>query len=87
MPPRSCWITHHEKNRPEKAARSRACTVRIPGVCNHNPETSVLAHYRLAGTCGTAIKLTICRALSPAVRVTMPSTDVQKRITSTTHCC
>ena len=39
-----------------KAARSRACTVRIPGVCNHNPETSVLAHYRLAGTCGTAIK-------------------------------
>ncbi|WP_170709125.1 nuclease domain-containing protein, partial [Escherichia coli] len=33
-----------------KAARSRACTVRIPGVCNHNPETSVLAHYRLAGT-------------------------------------
>ncbi|WP_080190244.1 DUF1364 domain-containing protein [Salmonella enterica] len=39
-----------------KAARGRACTVRIPGICNHNPETSVLAHYRLAGTCGTAIK-------------------------------
>ena len=66
-----------------KAARSRACTVRIPGVCNHNPETSVLAHYRLAGTCGTAIKP---HDMQGAI-ATMPSTDVQKRITSTTHCC
>lgn len=33
-----------------KAARGLMCTVRIPGHCNHNPETSVLAHYRLAGT-------------------------------------
>ncbi|WP_273874659.1 DUF1364 domain-containing protein [Serratia marcescens] len=39
-----------------KAARGRECQVRIPGVCNFNPETTVLAHYRLAGTCGTAIK-------------------------------
>lgn len=30
--------------------------VRIPGVCNHNPETTVLAHYRLAGYCGTGLK-------------------------------
>lgn len=30
--------------------------VRLPGVCNHDPETTVLAHYRLAGTCGTGIK-------------------------------
>lgn len=37
-------------------ARGRECTVRIPGVCNFNPETSVLAHYRLAGTCGTGCK-------------------------------
>ncbi|HBS0984508.1 DUF1364 family protein, partial [Klebsiella pneumoniae] len=29
-----------------KAARGRECTVRIPGYCNGNPETSVLAHYR-----------------------------------------
>jgi hypothetical protein len=29
---------------------------RIPGYCNGNPETSVLAHYRLAGTCGTGYK-------------------------------
>ncbi|HAT3780896.1 DUF1364 domain-containing protein [Serratia marcescens] len=39
-----------------KAARGRECQVRIPGVCNFNPETTVLAHYRLAGTCGTATK-------------------------------
>ncbi|HBA8604909.1 nuclease domain-containing protein, partial [Escherichia coli] len=36
-----------------KAARSRECQVRIPGVCNGNPETSVLAHIRLTGLCGT----------------------------------
>ena len=39
-----------------KAARGRECQVRIPGYCNGNPETSVLAHYRLAGTCGTGCK-------------------------------
>lgn len=39
-----------------KAARGRDCQIRIPGVCNFNPETTVLAHYRLAGTCGTGIK-------------------------------
>ncbi|EJY4196933.1 DUF1364 domain-containing protein [Escherichia coli] len=39
-----------------KAARGRECQVRIPGVCNGNHETSVLAHIRLAGLCGTGIK-------------------------------
>ncbi|WP_215268099.1 DUF1364 domain-containing protein [Escherichia coli] len=39
-----------------KEARGRECQVRIYGVCNGNPETTVLAHYRLAGTCGTATK-------------------------------
>lgn len=39
-----------------KAARGRECQVRIPGVCNGNDETSVLAHVRLAGLCGTGIK-------------------------------
>ncbi|MEL5564478.1 DUF1364 domain-containing protein [Serratia ureilytica] len=39
-----------------KEARGRDCQIRIPGICNFNPETTVLAHYRLAGTCGTAIK-------------------------------
>ncbi|MGP2964128.1 DUF1364 domain-containing protein [Serratia ureilytica] len=39
-----------------KEARGRDCQIRIPGICNFNPETTVLAHYRLAGTSGTAIK-------------------------------
>ncbi|WP_440493453.1 DUF1364 domain-containing protein [Serratia sarumanii] len=39
-----------------KEARGRDCQIRIPGVCNFNPETTVLAHYRLAGTCGGGMK-------------------------------
>lgn len=39
-----------------KATRGRECTIRIPGVCNFNPESSVLTHYRLGGLCGTGIK-------------------------------
>ncbi len=27
-----------------KAARGQECQVRIPGICNFNPETTVLAH-------------------------------------------
>jgi hypothetical protein len=38
------------------AARGQECQIRIPGICNFNPETTVLAHYRLSGTCGTGIK-------------------------------
>ena len=30
--------------------------MRMPGICNGNPETVVFAHYRLAGSCGTGIK-------------------------------
>ncbi|WP_062390748.1 DUF1364 domain-containing protein [Pseudomonas abietaniphila] len=33
-----------------KAARGRDCQIRVPGVCNGNPETTVLAHFRLSGT-------------------------------------
>jgi len=39
-----------------KEARGRECQIRIVGICNHNPETTVLCHYRLAGSCGTGIK-------------------------------
>lgn len=39
-----------------RAARGRECQVRCPGICNHNPETTVLAHYRLAGTNGMGCK-------------------------------
>ncbi|HEJ7270062.1 TPA: DUF1364 domain-containing protein [Serratia marcescens] len=37
-------------------ARGRDCQIRIPGICNRNLETTVTAHYRLSGTCGTAMK-------------------------------
>ena len=39
-----------------KLAKGRDCTVRIPGICNWNPATTVLAHYRLADTCGIGLK-------------------------------
>lgn len=32
-----------------KEAQGRECQVRIPGVCNHNPETVVLAHLSGGG--------------------------------------
>lgn len=34
----------HESKKLRDSARGMGCTVRIPGVCNHNPETTVLAH-------------------------------------------
>lgn len=39
-----------------RSAAGQECLVRIPGICNGDPSTVVLAHYRLAGTCGTGIK-------------------------------
>ena len=39
-----------------KEARGRGCTVRIPGVCNFNSETTVLAHIRAAGVSGMGLK-------------------------------
>ena len=39
-----------------KEARGRGCTVRIPGVCNFNTETVVLAHIRVAGVSGMGLK-------------------------------
>ena len=38
-----------------KLAQGKPCMVRLPG-CNHNPETTVLAHYRLAGYAGMSKK-------------------------------
>ncbi len=32
-----------------KEAQGRLCQVRIPNVCNHNPDTVVLAHLNGAG--------------------------------------
>jgi hypothetical protein len=40
-----------------RAARGEDCTLRIPGVCNRNPETSVLCHSnRLADGKGMGLK-------------------------------
>jgi len=39
-----------------KLARQQSCMVRIPGHCNHNTNTTVLAHYRLAGYAGIGQK-------------------------------
>ena len=39
-----------------KSARGEECLVRIPGVCNFDPETTVLAHYGIAGYFGKGMK-------------------------------
>lgn len=39
-----------------RLARDRDCTVRLPGICNGNHETTVLAHVRLPGLSGMGIK-------------------------------
>lgn len=39
-----------------KLARGQPCQVRLPDVCNHNPETTVLAHYRMIGISGFGLK-------------------------------
>ncbi len=39
-----------------KEAKGRECQVRLVGICNYNPETVVLAHYRSAELCGMGIK-------------------------------
>lgn len=39
-----------------KEAKVRECQVRIVGVCNGNPETVVLAHYRMCGLNGVGMK-------------------------------
>lgn len=39
-----------------KLARGEDCQVRLVGICNGNPETTVLAHFRLAGISGLGIK-------------------------------
>ena len=39
-----------------KLAKGQQCQVRIAGVCNFNPETTVLAHLRMAGITGTGLK-------------------------------
>jgi len=44
-----------ESKKLRDAARGQECTVRAPGICNFNPETSVLAHLP-CGNKGTSMK-------------------------------
>lgn len=37
-------------------ARLQPCMIRIPGICNHNPETTVLAHFRMSSLSGFGFK-------------------------------
>src|SRR5688572_12526046 len=39
-----------------KEARGRECTVRLPNICNGNPETVCLAHFRMIGLSGMGMK-------------------------------
>ena len=39
-----------------KSARLKDCLVRIPGVCNFNPETTIAAHISIAGLHGMGLK-------------------------------
>ena len=39
-----------------KEAKGRGCMVRLPGICNFNSETVVLAHIRLQGVSGMGMK-------------------------------
>jgi hypothetical protein len=38
-----------EMSKYTKSASGQECQVRVPGVCNHNPETVVFAHLNGAG--------------------------------------
>lgn len=37
-------------------ARNQECQVRIPGICNGDPATTVLAHYSMSGVSGKGFK-------------------------------
>lgn len=37
-------------------ARGMPCMIRLPGVCNFNPETTVLCHVRMSGISGMGHK-------------------------------
>lgn len=37
-------------------AAGKPCQIRLPGICNFNPETTVLAHFRMIGVSGMSMK-------------------------------
>src|ERR1700744_5938539 len=46
----------HRKNDLTKLARGMPCQIRIPHVCNGNPETTVACHVRMVGISGAGMK-------------------------------
>ena len=40
----------------QKSAKGQECQMRIPGICNGDPETTVLAHIRRGGVAGVGQK-------------------------------
>ena len=40
----------HESKHLRDSARGQPCLVRLPGICNHDPATTVLAHLNGGGT-------------------------------------
>lgn len=57
--PDRCWLyvaTGVRAVNLRKFAQGKDCQLRIPGVCNFNPETTVLAHLRRGGVAGLGQK-------------------------------
>lgn len=48
-------MTRPKMTAARREAQGKPCMIRLPG-CTGGGETAVLAHYRLAGYCGTGIK-------------------------------
>ena len=46
---------HHVNLR--RLACGQPCQIRVPGVCNNRPETTVLCHVRLIGISGIGMKV------------------------------
>lgn len=45
-----------KQNKLTRLAKGQECTVRLPGICNFNPDTTVFAHLRMNGISGMGMK-------------------------------
>jgi hypothetical protein len=70
-------------------ARGQDCQVRIPGVCNFDPATTVLAHLTMAGISGRGLKApdalgswccSSCHDVIDGRRQSPPFTENQKKL-------
>ena len=39
-----------------KLAEGQDCKIRLPGICNHDRATTILAHFRMVGISGLGLK-------------------------------